>query len=261
MHSQLIPGLPFQTYGLCVAAGALAGAWIIERLSGRKEAGALVAWLVLAGIAGARIAHVVEYWHADGFDRDFASVFAIWKGGLVFYGGLAGSIVAFLAWCAAKRENPLAWADLLCVAIPLGHAFGRIGCFFHGCCWGKVSQSALAVTFPAGSPAWHARHASSIAARSLPVLPVQLFEAAALATLFALLLLLYRRFKAFTAAAYFASYGVIRFLLEFLRDDERPSAFGLSSAQLFSIALAAAGAAIFAISLCRRHAEHTCNNR
>ena len=260
MHSQLIPGLPIQTFGLCVALGMMLAWHVVERISGRKDIGNLVFALLVAGVVGSRVAHVVEYWHADGFDRDFASVFAIWNGGLVFYGGLLAGAVVFAAWCAAKRENALALADLLCVGIPLGHAFGRLGCFFHGCCWGKVSDSFLALTFPAGSPVWHAHHATARAARSLPVLPTQLFECAALLALFAALVVLYRRTRRYTAAAYMAGYGVVRFLMEFLRDDERPSMWGLSSAQLFSIALVAAGAAFFVWSKVS-HGERTRDNR
>lgn len=253
MHSTLIEGLPFQTYGLCVAIGALLASWVAEKLGGRKDYGTLVFWLLLAGIAGARIAHVVEYWRADGFDRDFMSVFAVWKGGLVFYGGFIGAAVFLAAWCAARKAKPLAVADVLAVVLPLGHAFGRVGCFFHGCCWGKVSSSPLAVAFPAGSPVWFAHHASETAPRSLPVLPVQLFEAAFLLALFAVLLATYRRCKAHTAGIYLAAYGTARFLLEYLRDDARPSAWGLSSAQFVSVALAAAGAAILAYGKLHRH--------
>lgn len=253
MHSTLIEGLPFQTYGLCVAAGALLASWVVKKLSGRKDAGSLVWWLLLAGIAGARVAHVVEYWRADGFDRDFLSAFAVWKGGLVFYGGFIGALATFAVWCAAKKTRPLAVADAIAVALPLGHAFGRIGCFFHGCCWGKVSSSPLAVTFPANSPVWFAHHASATAPRSLPVLPVQLFEAAFLFALFAALLAIYRKRKAHTTAVYLAAYGTARFFLEYLRDDVRPSAFGLSSAQYVSIALVAAGAALLAYGKLHRH--------
>lgn len=247
MHSQLIPGFPVQTFGLCVALGVFAAWHIMERLSGRKDLGNLVFLVALAGIAGGRLAHVVEYWKADGFDRDFLSVFAVWKGGLVFYGGLAAGIAAFAAWCIAKRERPMPLLDLFGVALPLGHAFGRIGCFFHGCCWGKVSSSFLAVTFPAGSPAYWAHPAYPGAPRSLPLLPTQLFESAGLFALFAALFFLYRRRQHFPAAAfYMCGYSILRFAMEFLRDDERPQAFGLSSAQLFSIALMATGLCILA---------------
>ncbi|MCR5415109.1 MAG: prolipoprotein diacylglyceryl transferase [Kiritimatiellae bacterium] len=264
MHPILIPGLPIQTYGLCVAVGMLLAWKTVEFLSGRKDLDTLVFLLLCAGIVGARVAHVVEYWHADGFDRDFAAAFQIWNGGLVFYGGLAAALLVFVAWCIAKKPDVLSLADALAVGVPLGHAFGRLGCFFFGCCWGRVSSSPLAVSFPARSPVWWAQQraglVSATAARSLPVLPVQLFESAALFALFAVLVLLYRRRRAWTAAAYLLGYGAMRFLMEFLRDDERPSLFGLSSAQLFSVFLIALGAVFFAWSFIR-NGKHNADNR
>lgn len=247
MHSQLVSGLPIQTFGLCVAIGMYASLVALEKLTRRKDASNLVFVLALAGIAGARAAHVVEYWGPERFSENPWDVFAIWNGGLVFYGGLAAGIVAFLVWCRAVRSPVLTTADALAAVLPLGHAFGRLGCFFHGCCWGRVSDSPLAVTFPAGSPAYWAHPAFPGAPRSLPLLPTQLFEAAALLALFAVLALVFRRFKGWTAPLYCAGYGTMRFFIEFLRDDIRPHALGLSSAQLFSLGLVAAGIALAAV--------------
>lgn len=264
MHPHLIPGLPIQTFGACIAVGILLCWTLIERLSGRKDIGTLVFALVLSGVVGARVAHVVEYWHADGFDRNFAAAFQIWNGGLVFYGGLIAGVLMFLAWAFRKKEDVLSLADLIVVVLPLGHAFGRLGCFFFGCCWGKVSDSCLAVSFPAHSPAWYSQVTAgripAVASRSLPVLPTQLFESAALFALFGLLYFLYRRYRAWTAATYLVGYGVLRFLLEFLRDDDRPVWGGLSSAQNFSFLLIAAGIAFFIWTI-KRHGQRTSDHR
>ena len=253
MHPQLIPGFPIQTFGACIALGIFLGWSLIERLSGRKDLGTLIFVSVFAGIAGARLAHVIEYWQADGFDRNFLAVFQIWNGGLVFYGGFLSAAVTVLLWCRKTHTNVLSLLNVFSVAMPLAHAFGRIGCFFFGCCWGKVSDSALAVSFPAHSPAWTAQvqagRLSVHALRSLPVLPTQLFESAALLVLFVTLYVLYRRTRAWTLPVYLFGYGVIRFLLEFLRDDDRPVWGGLSSAQNVSLALIAAGLIVFVICL------------
>lgn len=246
MHQTLIPGLPIQSFGLAIAVGVLVAWKVLEKISGGRDFSNLLLILVATGIAGARLAHVIEYWHSDGFAQNPVSALFVWRGGLVFYGGFIAAAVAFAVWCAVTKSHPLAVADLVCVVLPLAHAFGRVGCFLNGCCWGKVSSSPLAVTFPAGSPVWFAHPGPH--SRSLAVIPAQLVEAAALLVLFAALLALYRRRKAFTAAAYLAGYGVARFFVEFLRDDERPSLWGLSSAQIVSLALIAAGAAFFAWS-------------
>ena len=80
----------------------------------------------------------------------------------------------------------------------------------------------------------------------VPVLPTQLFEAAALLVLFAILLALYIKRRRDTCATYLVGYGVIRFCMEFFRGDPRAAFWGLSIGQVISIGLIAAGAALFA---------------
>ena len=154
MHPVLIDFGAFQlhTYGVCMALGFLLCWKLVERLSGRKDLADLMLYLLAGGVIGGRVAYVIEHWSAD-FAANPMMVVRVDRGGLVFYGGLILSMLIFFTWCAVKRERPLALADLLCVAIPLGHAFGRIGCFFCGCCWGRVSGSPLAVASPRQSPA------------------------------------------------------------------------------------------------------------
>lgn len=260
MHSQLIPGLPIQSFGLCIAIGVLLAWRVLSWLYKKEDMGNFLFILVFAGLLGARVAHVIEFYREDGFDRNILSVFELWKGGLVFYGGLVSGAIAFMAYCRAKHLPMKDMANLVAVVIPLAHAFGRLGCFFHGCCWGKVSTSAFAVTFPAHSPVWMAHRASDYAARSLGVLPVQLFEASFLLLLFALLVFVYRRSKDYTASVYFMGYALIRFFTEFMRDDTRPEIFGLSSAQNFSVLLFVCGFAIWCITFLKDE-KSSCHNR
>ena len=260
MHSQLIPGLPIQSFGLCIALGVLLSWQILQRLYKKEDMSNLLFLLVFAGLIGARITHVIEYWEEDGYARNPLAIFEIWKGGLVFYGGLVAGAAAFLSWCSIKGRSIAEMANTVAVVVPLAHAFGRLGCFFHGCCWGKVSSSCLAVTFPAHSPVWAAHRASDYAARSLPVLPVQLFEATLLLVLFGLLAFLYKRLGKYTAAAYLIGYSFIRFFTEYLRDDIRPEMFGLSSAQNFSLVMFAFGIVLLAWTYFRNE-KSACHNR
>ena len=238
------------TYGACMALGFLLCWKLVERLSGRKDLADLMMYLRAGGVVGSRIAYVVEHWSAE-FAANPMMVVRVDRGGLVFYGGLILSMLAFFAWCAVKRERPLALADLLCVAIPLGHAFGRIGCFFYGCCWGRVSASPLAVSFPRHSPAWCDQLSKGLidasAPSSLPVLPTQLFESAALFALFALMLWIYLRWRRHTAGAYLMCYAALRFGMEYLRGDPRADVLGLSIGQAISLCMALGGAAFIAI--------------
>ena len=255
MYPQIIPGLPLHTYGLCMAVGFFLAWKLVERLSGRTDLSNLVFILLFSGIAGGRIAHVIEYW-GEGFGNDPFKIFKVWEGGLVFYGGLLGAIAAFVIWSVFSRRtfrDTVEIADALALGVPLGHAFGRIGCFCYGCCWGHPSLSAFAVRFPLHSPAGEARP-DMLVGKSVPLLPVQLFEAAALLALLAVLVYVYRRHRdaiGRTVGAYLTGYGVIRFALEFLRDDDRPDLAGLSSAQLMSIILFALGLAAILYSFRR----------
>ena len=264
MHPQLIPGLPIQTFGLCVGLGVMLGWMLIDRLARPRDLSGLVLAVVFAGIAGARLAHVVEYWHADGFDADFTRAFRFWEGGLVFYGGLLAAFAVFLVWTRVRRAPFFATADVIAVALPLGHAFGRIGCFFNGCCWGRVSDACIAVRFPRPSLPWSDHVGRGLvgpdAAASLPVLPTQLIEAAALLALCALVYAVYRRCRRYTAALYLMAYGALRFGIEFLRADDRPDLWGLSSAQVVSLAGLALGFAFLCINL-KNRGEPACDHR
>ena len=188
--------LHLRTYGACMATGFVLCWHLIERLSGRKDLSNFILSLMISGIVGSRTAYVIEHW-TEEFASHPERILRVDQGGLMFYGGLILAIIVFFSWCVAKKERTLPMADLFCSVIPLGHAFGRIGCFFYGCCYGRRSSSPLAVRFPSHSPAWYEQVDAGVlpasATESLPVLPTQLFEAAALALLFAALMWLYRR--------------------------------------------------------------------
>ena len=227
--------LHLKTYGACMAVGFLLCWHLIEKLSGRKDLSNFLLSLMIAGVVGSRIAYVIEHWQLE-FAANPASVIRIDQGGLMFYGGLILAILVFFAWCFIKKERPLALADLLCTVIPLGHACGRIGCFFYGCCYGRDSDAWCAVTFPVGSPSWfeHGR-------KLVSVLPTQLFESAALLILFAALYFLYRRYKAYTAGVYMIGYAFIRFGIEYLRGDPRAAVGPFSISQFISLLLLVTG--------------------
>jgi phosphatidylglycerol:prolipoprotein diacylglycerol transferase len=222
---------------------------LIERLSGRKDVSNLLIALMMSGVLGSRIAYVIEHWSSEFAARPL-DIVRIDQGGLMFYCGLILAIVVFFVWCVVRKERPLALADLLCTAIPLGHACGRIGCFFYGCCFGERSDSVLAVAFPCHSPAWYTQVRDGAIAASaktaLPVLPTQLFEAAALLLLFAALLFVYRRWRAHTAGLYLIGYGLIRFGLECLRGDPRASVGLLSISQTISVVMIVLGGGFLA---------------
>ena len=281
MHPVLFRLGPFtlHSYGLCMAVGILCAYWFLARLAARRGIAAdslanLVTALVLVGLAGARSFYVAEHWSAQ-FAADPAAAVRIWEGGLMFYGSIVFGAAGLVAWCLWRRRSVLEWLDLFAVVVPLGQAFGRVGCFLNGCCWGRVAGSAVAVRYPAHSAPWRAQldagllapfSDGSLPARSLPVLPTQLFEAAGCLALFALLLWLFRRLHPATdagkparlpgavAAGYFIGYGAIRFADEIFRADERLHFGRFSISQSISMALWALGLALLARLALRRRA-------
>ena len=268
MHPDLIAGLPIKTYGFCMALGFLAAwqvlSWLCRR-TGRPPdpLSNLLMLMLFSGIIGARLEYVREFWGRE-FASDPLSVFKVWQGGLVFYGGLILAIAVFFVWCRARRERMAPVADLFVTVIPLAHAFGRVGCFFFGCCYGRESACACAVAFPRHSPAWNAQvEAGRIlqsAQSSLPVLPTQLFEAAAVLSLFAVLMFVFlrnwKRRPGFTTGCYLAGYACIRFCIEFLRDDMRQRFGEVSIGQVVSIGLFGLGITFMFVSLLRSRAEN-----
>ncbi len=265
MHPDLVSigFLHIKTYGAFMALGFLAAwqvlAWLCRR-TGRSPdmLTGLVTWMMVCGVVGARAAYVIEHWQKE-FAGHPELIVRVDQGGLMFYGGLILSIAVFFAWRFAHRERMLPLSDLLTTVIPLGHAFGRVGCFFYGCCYGRLSQSACAVSFPRGSPAWYEQMNKGLIAAdaqaSLPVLPTQLFEAAAVLALFVVLMCVFRRmWKArpgFVTGTYLVGYAFVRFGMEFLRGDPRAVVGPLSIGQSISLALLAGGVAFMAISRSR----------
>ncbi len=153
-------------------------------------------------------------------------------GGITFIGGLLGGAGFFLIIYFLLRKRLSLHLFRILPVIPcmitVGHAFGRVGCFFAGCCYGKVSDCIFAVRFPGMTEKVH---------------PTQLYEAVFLFVLFAVLswLLLRKKFR-YTMSIYLISYGVFRFLLEFLRGDDRGKWLGvLSPSQFWSVVMVIIG--------------------
>jgi len=247
--------------------------------------------LLLAGLLGARILHVIADGHFDDYvnlcleplkvkgrllpggrpcltdaecvgaergelcnvlagtchqGRDCLRVLKVWYGGLAFYGGLFLAIGVGIWYTNRHKKKIDTWkvGDLGGFAIPLGLVFGRIGCWFSGCCFGCLTDGAHGVTFPKFSPAWD-RHVeldliTKKAAESLPVIPMQLYHVAANFAIFLVCYIMYRKWRKYDGWVFWvfmALYAVSRFVLEFWRDDHRGVWFGdsLSTSQLLAI--------------------------
>ena len=170
-------------------------------------------------------------------------------GGITWAGGVVGAFPAFVILThfiiKEERGNEINFFSLLVPGIVLGHAFGRIGCFMAGCCFGTITDSPLGVVFPVGSLAYDKYPNTLTHDGSFPVLPTQLFEAIFEFLLFGFMILTKRKFKYNGAEIYLIVYGAFRFILEFWRGDDRgATGLTLSPSQFLSIVLIITGVLI-----------------
>jgi phosphatidylglycerol---prolipoprotein diacylglyceryl transferase len=170
-----------------------------------------------------------------------------WTGGFAYYGGFI--LASASAWFLLKRDRFPFWkaADMAGMVIPIGLGFGRMGCLLAGCCFGTPSDRPWGLVFPPNSPAsesqWKAGLLGSKFEPSLAVHPTQIYESAGSLAIAAVLILFLhgrKRYDGQVFLAFVAAYAVVRFLLEFLRSDDRGALFGLSTSQLIGLVLVAA---------------------
>ncbi|MBI4115747.1 MAG: prolipoprotein diacylglyceryl transferase, partial [Candidatus Omnitrophica bacterium] len=154
MHPEIFSFGPFtiHSYGFFVALGVFLSLYLMQKTAAKhgfppsEKVFDLIFVTVVAGFLGARIFYVVQEW---SWYRDHPlEMIQIWKGGLVFYGGMIVAFIVVFIYAYFAKLSLLSASDLVVVFIPLGHAFGRIGCFFNGCCYGKFSKVPWAVQFP-----------------------------------------------------------------------------------------------------------------
>lgn len=162
-------------------------------------------------------------------------------GGITWLGGVVGGFPVFLLMihllCPKCRGRATYYFGLFIPGLALAHGLGRIGCFLGGCCHGEPTDSFLGVVFPQGSPAWES-YPNADGSASLPVLPTQLFEVAFELVLFVVLMLSYKKSKKHFLPIYLLSYATFRFLIEFIRGDDRgATGISLSPSQLLSLLL------------------------
>lgn len=246
--------LTLHAFGAMMALGFLAALAAMRRLArggfghlADDHLSRLLVWLMVGGVLGARLAYVAEHWTSE-FAASPGSIIRIDQGGLMFYGGVLGAVAAILLFARVNRLHPLEILDLCAAVLPLGHAFGRIGCFLNGCCHGFRCCGPGGVRFPAGSMAWREQVADGLigpeAPYSLPVVPTQLIEALANLALFAVLYAIARRHprRGRVTALYMVLYALVRFHTEMLRGDARLQVGALSIGQVASLLLLAIGA-------------------
>jgi phosphatidylglycerol:prolipoprotein diacylglycerol transferase len=221
------------SYGVMMAL-AFVGSWLFARwyLPRRGVEAEAALDLVLAaaigGLVGARLLYVATNWSV--FAANPLWIPQLQRGGMVFYGGLIGGAAAVTAYVLYKRLPVSVIADGGAMAVPIGSAIGRLGCFLNGCCSGRPTDQWFGIEFPGTLSR---------------VVPTQLIDSAANTAIFLVLFFLAVRVRPRGGTlwwAFLALYGTSRFLVEMLRVNP-PLALGLTQAQWISVPMVVAGLA------------------
>jgi len=254
-----IGSFPINTYGVFLALAFLCGILIAVKLAARdglpkERIYDLCLWMLLASLIGSKILMLFTEPEYRDNPLQLLSLDFLRSGG-VFYGGLIGAVLAGY-WLMKRYKLPW-WttADACAPGIAIGNFFGRQGCFAAGCCWGKPT------TLPWGVKFTELGHEITGVPIDAHLHPTQLYESFAMLLVFLFLLWLHKhkRFSGQVILAYALLYSVIRFSIEFLRDDPRGDVFGLttltglSTSQLISIVVGIA--ALIVLILRRRRAQ------
>jgi len=313
MYQELLK-IPFtdltvKAYGTMMVIGFLMAVFVMRTLSRKIDVDPLIItnaalYSLIAGVVGARLFFVIHYFRE--FRENLWTIFAIWRGGLEFLGGVLLAVAFLLLYLRHYKLPVRRCLDILAIGLMLALVFGRVGCFLNGCCWGRPTNLPWGVRFPYGSfaytsqintdPArgrdkpylkipldqysfyseldnkWLPKPLSELTPsqvtavtqgryRSLPVHPTQLYSSLSALAIFSLLLLLwYRADKLIRSnpahwlarpgiifAIMLPLYGIARFALEYVRDDN-PFEWGhLTVSQILGIGLMILGAGLIVV--------------
>ena len=243
------------TYGLLMAAAFLLALRLIQALARRdgldgERITTLWVWILLGGILGAKLALYLVEWRL--YLRNPAELLSTWRVAGVFYGGFILAAVSGMIY-ARRAGLPFGLtADACAPSLALGQAVGRVGCLAAGCCYGRPTDVAWAITFTdpnatlTGVPLGVARH------------PTQVYLSLNALALCGILLWIWRarhrrRWPAGVVFwAYVGLYSIGRFWLETLRDDPRGSIGPLSTSQAVALVGLVVAAGAFAFLARRR---------
>jgi len=206
----------------------------------RRDVDDILFFGVIGVVLGGRLGYVLFY-KPDYYLHHLPEVFAVWKGGMAFHGGLLGVLVAMALFAKLRGRTFFQVTDLIAPCVPTGLAAGRIGNFINGELWGRAADPSLpwAMVFPQAQDGGIARH------------PSQLYQFLGEGMLLFVLLWLYARKPRLTgqvSGMFLIGYGLLRFAAEFFREPDDflgLRAFSLSQGQWLSLPMIAAGVLIW----------------
>ena len=187
-------------------------------------------WVLLGGIFGGRLLYIAL--NFEFFAQNPREIPALWHGGLIWYGALAGGLLSGMGYLRSKKAGVIKTLDLVVPFVALGQAIGRIGCFLNGCCYGRPAK--WGIYFPA-----HKDY----------LISVQLISSLNLLVIFILLRLLQeiKPKPGKVLAAYLIIASFERFMVEFIRNDSPRDFWGLTVFQLISAAIFIGGILLWCV--------------
>lgn len=240
-----IGSFPINTYGVFLALAFLSAILITVRLAerdglARERIYDLTLWMLLASLVGSK---VLMFWVEPEYQEHPLQLLSLdfLRSGGIFYGGFIGAVL--VGYFLMKRYKLPWWttADACAPGIAIGNFFGRQGCFAAGCCWGKPTSLPWGVQFT------ELGHRITGVPVDAHLHPTQLYESFAMFIVFFFLLWLHKRkrFSGQVILLYGLLYAIIRFSVEFVRDDPRGDIMGLttltglSTSQMISLGVGA----------------------
>lgn len=229
-----IGSLTVHTYGLMIAIGILVAEYVATRQVkryGLKEdkLDGMILYAILYGFLGSKLTYVLLNWSA--FMKNPSAYIS---NGWVVYGGIIGGCIGAYRYCKKYHLDGNEYVNLLFPEVALAQGFGRIGCFFAGCCYGLPTDSSIGVVFPQGS----------LAPAGVPLIPTQMISSIGDFILFFILFYNFNKGKHRynTGALYFVLYSFGRFFVEMWRGDlERGFIGSFSTSQFLAIIVFVAG--------------------
>jgi len=255
-----IGSFPINTYGVFLAIAFLCAILVAVRLAARdglprERIYDLSLWMLLGGLIGSKILMLFTEPEYRDHPLQLLSLDFLRSGG-VFYGGLIGAVLT--GYFLMKRYKLPWWktADACAPGIAIGNFFGRQGCFAAGCCWGKPTSLPWGVKFT------ELGHQITGVPTDVYLHPTQLYESFAMLIVFLFLLWMHRRKRCNGQVILFYAllYSIVRFSIEFVRDDPRGDIFGLTSltglstSQMISLVVGIAAAVLLVIRWRRANA-------
>ncbi len=236
-----IESITLYGYGLMIALGVISAILVAYFRAKKHDLNqdmvlTLAIFALIFGFAGAKLLYVIVE-----FKSFINNPMLILSGsGFVVYGGIISGVLAVIIYCRIKKVNFFEYFDLLVPSVSIAQAFGRIGCFLAGCCYGCETDSFIGITFTN----------SSIAPNLVKLVPTQLISSASNFAIAIILILLARRNTkpGRVGLLFLILYSVFRFIIEFFRNDFRGTIWFMSTSQFISIIIFIVAIILFVMS-------------